>query len=179
MGYNKNLKLYVQNKNTTGKMSLYQQSAEIYQEEIDVINTKIFNGISVEKMLDEINYIIRKMSIFKTKIKPTTLSTLQNLKNTLTYKKELATVKVLYSDTSTALIQVNTDLENALKNLAECKRLCNSTSKKTGFKIKDILLNINTSFKKEYMIYIRDYGMPLDGIFLEPVLKYIRDINNL
>ena len=179
MSYNKNLKLYVQNKNTTGKMSLYQQSAEIYQEEIDAINKKIFNGIPVEKMLNEINYIIRKTSIFKTKIKSTTLSTLQNLKNTLTYKKELAEVKVLYSDTSTELNQINNDLENTLKKIADCKRLCNSSSKKAGFKIKDILLNNNTTFKKEYMIYIRDYGVPLDGIFLEPVLKYIRDINNL
>lgn len=178
MSYNKNLKLYVQNKNTTGKMSIYQQSAEIYQEEIDTINKKIFNGISVEKMLDEINYIIRKMSIFKTKIKPNTLSTLQNLKNTLTYKKELAEVKILYSDTNNELNQTNKDLENTLKKLADCRRLCNG-SKKSGFKIKDILLNINTTFKKEYMIYIRDYGIPLDGIFLEPVLKYIRDINNL
>jgi hypothetical protein len=40
-------------------------------------------------------------------------------------------------------------------------------------------LNINTTFKKEYIIYIRDYGVPFDGIFLESILKYIRDINNL
>lgn len=177
MSYNKNLKLYVQNSNKSGKTEMYHQVAQLYQEEINNINKKISNGIPLERALNEIKSLMHKFSIYKTIVKPNTLLGLQQLKNNITYKKELENVKLLYTNTSNTLIQIKQDLEYALINLADYKKSYNN--KKSGFKINDVSLNINTELKKEYIIYIRDYGVPLNGIFLEPILKYIKDINNL
>lgn len=208
MSYNKNLKLYIQNSNKTSSQEFYHRSTDLYSNEIDKINKKISRGVPIKNIINEIKYIIRKFTVLKTVAKSNTvskaivnsntlskdivnlnivskamvisntLSSLENLENVLTYKTELETVKILFTDSNNTLTEINQNLEITLKNLADCKRLCNN-NQKSGFKINDVSLNVNTIFKKEYIIYIKDYGVPLNGIFLEPILKYIRDVNNL
>ena len=159
---------------------MYARSPYIFANELRKINNKISQDEPLENMVDEINYITRKFDIFKTKIKPRTFTALQNLKDTVSYKNELKSIQSSYTDTSNTLIQSKKDLETALKDLEDCEKLCNNNGGvRSGFKIKDVTLVVNTTFKKEYLIYIRDYGIPTDGIFLESILKYIKDINNI
>lgn len=159
---------------------MYARSPYIFANELRKINNKISQDEPLENMIDEINYITRKFDIFKTKIKPRTFTALQNLKDTVSYKNELKSIQSSYTDTSNTLIQSKKDLETALKDLEDCEKLCNNNGGvRSGFKIKDVTLVVNTTFKKEYLIYIRDYGIPTDGIFLESILKYIKDINNI
>lgn len=159
---------------------MYARSPYIFANELRKINNKISQDEPLENMIDEINYITRKFDIFKTKIKPRTFTALQNLKDTVSYKNELKSIQSSYTDTSNTLIQSKKDLKTALKDLEDCEKLCNNNGGvRSGFKIKDVTLVVNTTFKKEYLIYIRDYGIPTDGIFLESILKYIKDINNI
>jgi DNA repair exonuclease SbcCD ATPase subunit len=159
---------------------MYTRSPFIFANEVRKINNRISQEEPLENMLDEINYITRKYDIFKTKIKSSTFTALQNLKDTVSYKKELNSIQSSYTDTSNTLIQSKKDLETALKDLEDCEKLCNNNGGvRSGFKIKDVTLVVDTTFKKEYLIYIRDYGIPTDGIFLESILEYIKDINNI
>jgi hypothetical protein len=159
---------------------MYNRSSFLFINEINNINKKITqDGIPLENMLDEIKYVSSKFDIFKTKVKSPPLILLQNLEKTVAYKNELNIIESLYTDTSNTFIQSKQELDKAIKDLEECKRLCNNSYGSSGFQIKDMSLNINTTFKKEYIIYIRDYGIPSDGIFLESILKYIKDLNNI
>ena len=174
----KNVSIYIQNKNKASNKSMYHQSSYVYSNEIYNINKKITEeGVPIEDMLDEIKYIKSKYNIFKNKDKSNAYLTLLNLENTATYKKDLNTYKQLYTDASNTLVETNIELTNALKDLEDCKKICNGGG--SGFKIKDMSINVNTAFNTEYIYYIKDYGMPFDGIFLEPILKYIRDVYNL
>jgi len=178
MSKNYNLKLYVHNINKTSQKEYYYQSSQVYLKEIYNINKKITEeGVPIEELIDEIKYIKSKYNIFKNKDKSNAYLTLVNLENTATYKKDLNTYKQLYTDASNTLVETNIELTNALKELDDCKKNCNNVS--NGFRIKDVALNINTAFNTEYIYYIKDYGMPFDGVFLEPILKYIRDVYNL
>ena len=158
---------------------MYRRSSFLFINEINTINIKIAQGVPLENMLDEINYITSKFNIFKTKVKSNSLTTLQNLKDTVTYKNELTEIQSVNIDTSNTIIQYKQELETALKDLEECTRLCNNGGISSGFQIKDVSLDVNTTFKKEYLIYIKDYGIPSDGIFIESILKYIKFINNI
>lgn len=174
----KNVTIYIQNKNKGSNKSMYHQSSDVYLKEIYNINKKITEeGVPIEDMLDEIKYIKSKYNIFKNKDKSNAYLTLLNLENTVTYKKDLNTYKQLYIDASNTSVNNNIELIQALKDLEDCKKFCNNGG--AGFKIKDMSINVNTAFNTEYIYYIKDYGMPFDGIFLEPILKYIRDVYNL
>lgn len=174
----KNVTIYIQNKNKGSNKSMYQQSSNVYSNEIYNINKKITEeGVPLEDMLDEIAYIKSKFNVFKNKDNSNTFLTLLNLENTVTYKKDLNTYKQLYIDASNTSVNNNIELIQALKDLEDCKKFCNKGD--VGFKIKEMSLNVNTAFNIEYIYYIKDYGMPFNGIFLEPILKYIRDVYNL
>ena len=174
----KNVLIYIQNNNKRSIKGMYHQSSDVYSDEIYNINKKITQeGVPLEDMLDEIAYIKSKYNVLKNKDKSNAYLTLLNLENTVTYKKDLNTYKQLYVDASNTSVNNNIELIQALKNLEDCKKLCNKGD--VGFKIKEMSLNVNTAFNIEYIYYIKDYGMPFNGIFLEPILKYIRDVYNL
>ena len=133
---------------------MYSRSPFIFANEVRKINNRISQEEPLENMVDEINYITHKFNIFNTKIKSSAFTALQNLKDTISYKNELKSIQSSYTDTSNTLIQSKQDLEIALKDLEDCQKLCNiNGSVRTGFKIKDVALVVDTTFKKEYLIY--------------------------
>jgi len=162
---------------------MYRRSSFLFINERYNINKKIIqNGVPLENMLDEIKYIAHKFDIFKTKIKSNAFYELEYLQDTLTYKNELQSVQLLYTDISNTSVQFKQELDTALKDLEYYKNVYDNqygSSSRSGFQIKDMSLNINTSLKKEYIIYIKNYGIPSDGIFLESILNYIKDINKI
>jgi hypothetical protein len=185
MSYNKNLKLYIQNINKTSRKEYYHQSELVYLNEIYEINRKITQeGVPLEDMLDEIEYLKKKFNVLKNKDKSNNYLTLLNLKDTVTFKNNAITYENLYNDASSnlviktqQLIEKTQELEYVQSQLNEC--LLNGGNLRRGFKIKEVNTNVNTSIKKEYIIYIQQYGMPSDGLFIESILEFIRDTYNL
>ncbi len=176
MSYNKNLKLYVQNINKTSRKEYYYTSAQVYLNQIYEINRKITQeGVPLEDLLDEIEYLKKKYNVFKNKDKSNAYLTLLNLSETITYKNNAQIYENLYNDASSNLITTTNELNTVKIQLEECRKNCGGTIK-GGFNLKPVEIKVNTGIKPEYLIYIRDYGMPSDGIFLEAILNYIRKI---
>jgi len=175
MSYNKNLKFYIQNINKTSRKEYYHTSSQIYLNEIYQINKKIINeGVPLETMIDEIEYLKKKYNIFKNKDKSNAYLTLLNLINTFNYKKNAQIYEVLYNDLSGNLLIANNNLNDKIAELENC--LTNCTTNRILFAIPEIGLNRNININEEYLIYIREYGMPSNGIFIESILEYIRNI---
>jgi hypothetical protein len=172
MSYNKNLKLYVQNVNKTSAKEYYHQSQQLYLNEIFEINRKIVEeGVPVGDMIDEIDYILNKYKIFKNKERSNAYLTLINLKETVTYKSERDELQIIITDLSENLQTTTELLEEKTKQLEDCLAHCGG---RRGFRLDPFEMTINTKIKHEYTIYIKEYGMPEDGIFLETILELIR-----
>ena len=172
MSYNKNLKLYVQNINKTSKKGYYHSSLQVYSNEIYEINRKITqDGIPLENLIEQIEFLKRKYSVFKNKEKSNTYLTLLNLTDTITYKSDATTYENMTIQLNNNLLIVTNNLNNKTQQLEEC--LQNNTGRK-WFKIPDVYFLKNVTINKEYLIYIKEYGMPQDGIFIESILDFIR-----
>jgi hypothetical protein len=172
MSYNKNLKLYVQNINKTSKKGFYHSSLQVYSNEIYEINRKITQeGIPLEKLRDQIEFLKKKYSVFKNKEKSNAYLTLLNLTDTITYKTDANTYEKLSDQLNKDLLIATNDLNNKIQQLADC--LKNNTNRR-WFNIPELYLVKNISINKEYLIYIREFGMPQNGIFIESLLDFIR-----
>jgi hypothetical protein len=173
MSYNKNVKLYVQNINKTSRKEYYYTSAQLYLNEIYDINKKISqDGVPIEDMLDEIEYLKKKYNVIKNKDKSNNYLTLLNLTNTAAYKNDAQIYEALYNDTSQNLVITQEQLRAKQLELEVCLRNCGN---RRGFELPEIKMVQKVSVKMEYVIYIRDYGMPDDGVFIESILEFIRD----
>ena len=169
MSYNKNLKLYVQNINKSSRKEYYHTSSQVYLNEIYEINRKIISGEApIENMINQLEYLKRKYNVFKNKDKSNAYLTLSNLINTINYKNNAQIYQGLVNDLSENLLIANTNLNEKIEELANC------LSNKKSFTLPEISLNTNISINMEYIIYIREYGMPENGIFIETRLQYIR-----
>jgi hypothetical protein len=154
-------------------MSFYHLSLHIYFNEIYEINKKIAQeDIPLENLIDEIEFLKKKYSIFKNKKKLNGYLTLLNLTNTITYKSDANKYENISNQLNQDLITANNNLNNKTQQLAEC--LANNSNKK-WFTIPEIYLIKNVSINKEYLIYIKEYGMPKNGIFIESILDFIRN----
>ena len=172
MSYNKNLKLYVQNTNKSSKKGFYHQSLQVYSNELYEINRKITqDGIPLENLIEQIEFLKKKYSVFKNKEKSNTYLTLLNLTDTITYKSDAITYETLANQLNEDLIIANNNLNDKIEQLQNC--LKNSGNNRI-FKIPDMYLVKNININKEYLIYIKEYGIPQDGIFIESVLEFIR-----
>ena len=172
MSYNKNLKLYVQNTNKSSKKGFYHQSLQVYSNEIYEIYRKINEeGIPLENLTDQIEFLKKKYNIFKNKDKSFNYLSLLNLTNTVIYKSDAITYETLANQLNEDLIIANNNLNNKTNELQNC--LQNTTNFRT-FKIPEMYLFKNININKEYLIYIKEYGIPQDGIFIESLLEFIR-----
>jgi len=172
MSYNKNLKLYVQNINKTSKKGFYQSSLQLYSNEIYEINRKITqDGIPLENLKDQIEFLKRKYSVFKNKEKSNAYLSLLNLTDTIIYKSDATKYENLSNQLSQQLVIVTNDLNLKTQQLDEAIKA--NTGRK-WFKIPDVYFLKNVTINKEYLIYIKEYGLPQDGVFIESILDFIR-----
>jgi hypothetical protein len=172
MSYNKNIKLYVQNTNKSSKKEFYHQSLQVYSNKIYEIYRKINEeGIPLENLTDQIEFLKKKYNIFKNKDKSLNYLSLLNLTNTLIYKSDAITYETLANQLNEDLIIANINLNDKTEQLQNC--LQNTTNFRT-FKIPEMYLVKNININKEYLIYIKEYGIPQDGIFKESLLEFIR-----
>jgi len=169
---NKNLNCYAQNINKTLKKEFYHSSLQVYSNEIYEINKKITEeGIPLKIWTDKINYLKKKYSVYKNKEKSNSYLTLLNLTNTITYKSNKNIYENLSNQLNEDLIIVNNNLNTKTQQLEEC---LGTDPNRRWFKIPDINLIKNLSIRQEYLIYIKKYGMPQNGIFIESILEFIR-----
>ena len=171
MSYNKNLKLYVQNTNKSSKKGFYHQSLQVYSNEIYEIYRKINEeGIPLENLTDQIEFLKKKYNVFKNKDKSFNYLSLLNLTNTVIYKSDAITYETLANQLNEDLIIANNNLNNKTEQLQNCLNSSNYRS----FQIPEMYLVKNININQEYLIYIKEYGIPQDGIFIESLLEFIR-----
>jgi len=153
-------------------MIFYHFSLQVYSNEIYEINKKIAQeGIPFENLINDIEFLKKKYSSFKNKEKSNTYLTLLNLNNTIAYKSDANKYEKLSNQLNKDLLVANNNLNDITQQLADC--LANTNNKKL-FKIPEIHLIKNLSINQEYLIYIKRYGMPTNGIFIESLLDFIR-----
>jgi hypothetical protein len=113
MSYNKNIKLYVQNINKTSKKEYYHSSLQVYSNEIYEINRKITqDGIPLENLINQIEFLKKKYSVFKNKEKSNAYLTLLNLTDTITYKSDANTYENMSDQLNKDLVIATNDLNN-------------------------------------------------------------------
>jgi len=157
--------------NKTSKKGYYHSSLQVYSNEIYEINRKITqDGIPLENLINQIEFLKKKYSVFKNKEKSNAYLTLLNLTDTITYKSDANTYQNLSDQLNQDLAIVTNNLNNKTQQLNECLQ---NTGRK-WFKIPDVYLLKNVTINKEYLIYIKEYGLPQDGIFIESILDFIR-----
>jgi len=175
MSYNKNVKLYIQNINKTSRKEYYHISSDLFLKDVYDINRKLAQeNVPLDDVIDQIEYLKKKYNVFTNKDKSNTYLTLLNLLNTATYKNDAITYQNLYIDASNNLVETQQLLEYTQNQLEECRKYSGAGLK--GFRLPPVDVKINTNIKQEYIIYIREYGFPSDGIFIEALLTYIRDV---
>ena len=173
---NKNLKFYVQNANKTSKKEFYHSSLQVYSNEIYEINNKIIQGnVPLENLINEIEFLKKKYNVYKNKEKSNVYLTLLNLTNTIRHKSDANRYQIISNDLSRNLVIVNNNLNEKIQELEACINNPNNTNSIT-FKLPEVKLVKNIYINKKYMIYIMEYGVPEDGIFLESLLEIIENI---
>ena len=168
---NKNLKFYVQNANKTCKKQYYQSSIQVYSNEIYEINNKIIQGnVPLENLINEIEFLKKKYNVYKNKEKSHIYLTLLNLMNTIRHKADANRYQIISNDLSRNLVIANNNLDEKIKELEKC---LNYDINRKAFRLPEVNLVKNIVINQKYIIYIREYGVPKDGIFLESILKMI------
>ena len=166
------MKLYVQNTNKTSKKGFYHQSLQVYSNEIYEIYRKINeDGIPLENLTDQIEFLKKKYNVFKNKDKSSNYLSLLNLTNTVIYKSDAITYETLANQLNEDLIIANINLNNTKEQLQNALK---NSSNYRSFQIPEMYLVKNININQEYLIYIKEYGIPQDGIFKESLLEFIR-----
>jgi hypothetical protein len=174
---NKNLKFYVQNANKTCKKEFYHSSLQVYSNEIYEINNKIIQGnVPLENLINEIEFLKKKYNVYKNKEKSNVYLTLLNLTNTIRHKSDANRYQIISNDLSRNLVIVNNNLNEKIQELEDCLNNPNYNTNLKSFKLPEVKLVKNIYINKKYTIYIMEYGVPEDGIFLESLLEIIENI---
>ena len=153
---NKNPVFYPQNKNKSNKKQFYYSTKNIYIKEITEINKKFIQGVDNIILMKSIDNLLNKMNLMKD---------FQNYKTYLPLKNLL-----IYIDNNFTRCKEEEILEIKEK---EVESIIVSDNKEV-FITNKINIESNLKLNQDYIKYIKEYGLPENGIFLPSKLYLIK-----
>lgn len=157
---NKNVIFYPNNKYKSHKVQCYYSAYNIYTKEINEINLQFIEGSDNNKLIQSIDVLLKKMNLFKDK---------ENYNNYLPLKNLFLFIDSSYKKKK--LNKINKVLEN--KNIIEEQLLVDREN--TFFITNNITINTDIKINKEFIDYIKEYGLPENGIFLPSKLYLLKN----
>lgn len=152
---NKNAVFYPHNKNKSNKKQFYYSTKNIYIKEINEINNKFIQGADNTKLMKSIDNLLNRMNLMKDFQNYNTYLPLKNL-----------------------LIYIDNDFTKSKeKEILEIKDkvdIITVSDNKEVFITDKINIESNIKLNPDYIKYIKEYGLPENGIFLPSKLYLIK-----
>jgi len=154
---NKNAVFYPHNKNKSNKKQFYYSTKNIYIKEITKINKKFIQGADNSKLMKSIDNLLNRMNLLKDFQNYNTYLPLKNL-----------------------LIYIDNDFtrskEREILEIKDTVDIIPDSDNKEVFITDKINIESNIKLNQDYIKYIKEYGLPENGIFLPSKLYLIKKI---